>query len=165
MTISSRYTAIVNEKGNCYFGVGEMEAFSSIDVNLIQRQVDLSESLPFIVMDANMDLAEIKKSLDLAIEINSTEEKIYSPDSTPRADFVISLPYSCGELLLPSGFSVQHKSSQPGHVQGLEEDYSAVYDIFQIEDISAVDITLPEQSLLCENFVVYWVSGIFGFVN
>ncbi|XP_043263251.1 pseudouridine-metabolizing bifunctional protein C1861.05 [Colletes gigas] len=66
-TSTARYTAIIDYKGECRFGIGEMDLFASISPNLIKKYQSYVENASFIVLDGNPPLDTIKYVLDLAI--------------------------------------------------------------------------------------------------
>lgn len=80
---TANYTAIVDNKGSCCFGIGEMEAFNKIDQQLLQSNIVTLKNSSFLVLDGNPPL----DTMNLSIEV-SKKEKIplwYEPTDLHKA--------------------------------------------------------------------------------
>ncbi|XP_076281429.1 uncharacterized protein LOC143209541 [Lasioglossum baleicum] len=80
---TARCTVIIDGKGECHFGVGEMDIFASITPDVVKKHRSHLENASFIVLDGNLPLNTIKYVLDLA-----TDSKIpvwYEPTDVKKA--------------------------------------------------------------------------------
>ncbi|XP_043787121.1 pseudouridine-metabolizing bifunctional protein C1861.05 [Apis laboriosa] len=80
---TARCTTIIDYKGECRFGIGEMEVFTSISPNLVKKYQSYVENSSIIVLDGNLPLDTIQYLLELA-----TYSKIpvwYEPTDVKKA--------------------------------------------------------------------------------
>ncbi|PBC29571.1 pseudouridine-metabolizing bifunctional protein [Apis cerana cerana] len=63
---TARCTTIIDYKGECRFGIGEMEVFTSISPNLVKKYQSYVENSSIIVLDGNLPLDTIQYLLELA---------------------------------------------------------------------------------------------------
>jgi hypothetical protein len=63
-----RYTAIIDNKGNCCFGIGEMNAFTKINKQFLQKNLCILENTSLLVMDGNPSLDAMKFALDISLK-------------------------------------------------------------------------------------------------
>ncbi|XP_076662445.1 uncharacterized protein LOC143365797 isoform X2 [Halictus rubicundus] len=80
---TARCTVIIDCKGECHFGIGEMDIFASIGPDVVKKHRAHVENASFIVLDGNLPLNTLKYILDLA-----TDSKIpvwYEPTDVKKA--------------------------------------------------------------------------------
>ncbi|XP_054014330.1 uncharacterized protein LOC128895617 [Hylaeus anthracinus] len=63
---TARCTVIIDYKGECRFGIGEMDILAGISPNLVKKYQSHVEKASFIVLDGNLPLDTIRYVLDLA---------------------------------------------------------------------------------------------------
>lgn len=63
---TARYSAILDNKGECCFGIGEMDAFSEINVPLVKKNYSVLEKADLIVLDGNPPIETMSAILDIA---------------------------------------------------------------------------------------------------
>lgn len=61
-----RYTGIIDRNGECHLGIGEMDIFESIDVNLIRNNQSIIEQTQIIVLDGNPPMETMREVIDIA---------------------------------------------------------------------------------------------------
>lgn len=67
-TCTARYTAVVDNEGNCCFGIGEMDAFVKISREFLQQNLNVLKGACLVVMDGNPPLDAMKLVLDTSLE-------------------------------------------------------------------------------------------------
>ncbi|XP_066602288.1 uncharacterized protein [Prorops nasuta] len=80
---TAKYRAIVDHKGECMFGIGEMEAFDAINVDLVQKHQSLIEAASLILIDGNLPENTIRSLVDVAA--NSKIPVWYEPTDIRKA--------------------------------------------------------------------------------
>ncbi|XP_011505540.1 PREDICTED: pseudouridine-metabolizing bifunctional protein C1861.05 [Ceratosolen solmsi marchali] len=65
---TARYTAVIDNKGNCCFGVGEMNAFMKINKEFLQQNRQILENAPLLVIDGNPSLDAMEFALDICLQ-------------------------------------------------------------------------------------------------
>nr|XP_033331450.1 pseudouridine-metabolizing bifunctional protein C1861.05 [Megalopta genalis]XP_033331451.1 pseudouridine-metabolizing bifunctional protein C1861.05 [Megalopta genalis]XP_033331452.1 pseudouridine-metabolizing bifunctional protein C1861.05 [Megalopta genalis] len=63
---TAKCTVIVDGKGECHFGIGEMDIFASITPDMVKKHRAHVENASYIILDGNLPLNTIKYILDLA---------------------------------------------------------------------------------------------------
>ena len=63
-----RYTAVMDDKGDCCFGIGEMEAFTKIDYQLLEKNADVLKNSSLLVVDGNLTFDAMKFAMDIAVK-------------------------------------------------------------------------------------------------
>ncbi|XP_033232221.1 pseudouridine-metabolizing bifunctional protein C1861.05 isoform X2 [Belonocnema kinseyi] len=67
-----RYTAILDNNGECCFGIGEMEIFSEISSSLIKKHHSKLQEADLIVLDGNPPIETMRTVLDIAENYRKT---------------------------------------------------------------------------------------------
>lgn len=73
-----RYSGILECSGECYFGVGAMDAFDAITPSLIRKNEDVLRGSRIIALDANPPLQTLEAALDIAAIHNIPGEFFFS---------------------------------------------------------------------------------------
>ncbi|XP_033232223.1 pseudouridine-metabolizing bifunctional protein C1861.05 isoform X3 [Belonocnema kinseyi] len=69
---TARYTAILDNNGECCFGIGEMEIFSEISSSLIKKHHSKLQEADLIVLDGNPPIETMRTVLDIAENYRKT---------------------------------------------------------------------------------------------
>ncbi|XP_015585778.1 uncharacterized protein LOC107263278 isoform X2 [Cephus cinctus] len=80
---TARYTAIINNAGECLFGIGEMDAFSAISPDIIVRHKTNLEKSGLLILDGNTSLETIRTIMDIAAQF--TIPVWYEPTDVRKA--------------------------------------------------------------------------------
>ncbi|XP_051160124.1 uncharacterized protein LOC127280860 [Leptopilina boulardi] len=88
---TARYNGILDNKGECCFGIGEMDAFSEIDVPLVKKHYSVLEKADLIVLDGNPPIETMRAILDIATSLR--KPVWYEPTDFQKATKIFQTGY------------------------------------------------------------------------
>ncbi|XP_043283862.1 pseudouridine-metabolizing bifunctional protein C1861.05 [Venturia canescens] len=96
--VTARYTAILDKTGDCRFGIGEMDVFSKIGVDIVSKNRATIENAGLLVLDGNLPRETLRASVKLAAENNVPVW--YEPTDVSKASKILQ---ACSEWIDLSG--------------------------------------------------------------